>query len=167
MTRSHAFSLASALSALALAGCDDAPVRVAQPGPETALAERGGEPSNRWLSHDDARSPTYWLIERSSGRDFVGDDPRVGIVDGALELAQARFHENRRMLANRVAQLTDVSSEQGEPMLPETILSDLSYPEKDGGRAWFGVRAQAYIVLRQSGLSHADAVAELLRRAGG
>lgn len=160
--------LAAVLCATILQSCDDAAL---QPEPKetpaTELSARGGSPSNDWLTIDDVRSPTNWLIERSSGRDFVGDDPRVPAVDQALDTAQAIFHENRRMLANRTAQLTDVSREQGEPMLPEVLLKDLSYPQKSPGKAWFGVRAQAYIVLRQNGGTHAEAVAALIEQAEG
>lgn len=155
-------SPAAAAVLLALSGCDDAPVAPETAAPPTGeLAARGGAPSNDWLTIDDVRSPAFWLIERSSGRDFVGDDPRVKVVESALDEAQAVFHENRRMLANRTAQLADVSGEEGEPILPETLLEDLSYPDKKGGKAWFGVRAQAYIVLRQTGSSHAQAIATM------
>lgn len=158
--------LAALLCATVLQSCDDAAL---QPEPAetsaTELSARGGAVSNDWLAIDDVRSPTNWLIERSSGRDFVGDDPRVPVVDQALDTAQAMFHENRRMLANRTAQLTDVSREQGEPMLPEDLLKDLSYPQTSPGKSWFGVRAQAYIVLRQTGGTHAEAVAAMIQQA--
>lgn len=146
---------------LAVAGCDDAPVEVAKPGDTAELARRAGEPSKDWLTIDDVRSPAHWLVERSSGRDFVGDDPRLAKVVAALDLAESRFHENRRMLANRTAQLTDVSREHGEAILPEAMLSDLAFADRHGERAWFGVRAQAYIVLRQSVRNHAAAVAAI------
>lgn len=150
---------------LAVAGCDDAPVEVAQSGATTELARRAGEPSKDWLTIDDVRSPAHWLVERSSGRDFVGDDPRLPKVTAALDLAESRFHENRRMLANRTAQLTDVAREHGEAILPEAMLSDLAFADRRGERSWFGVRAQAYIVLRQSGRDHAAAVAAIVDEA--
>ncbi|ODN71811.1 hypothetical protein [Methylobrevis pamukkalensis] len=147
---------------LAVAGCDDAPV-TASPPPSAAEAPADEWPAGDWLTVDDEREPARWLAERFPAA--PGSVPeRAARLGAALDRAEAVYHDTRRMLANRVAQVAEVSGEYGSPESPEAVLADLTLHPVHGGQLWFGVVSQAYIELRRGGRSHAAAVDEVRTR---
>lgn len=159
--------LAVSLAALALcAGCGDEPA-ASRGGAADRPARTGGEAAD-WLVRGDDRPPERWLAERVPGPGGTGaDEARVAAVAATLDAAERRFHEPRRMIANRVAQLADLSAERGEPLAPERLLADLTFPMRDRPTGWFGVVTQAYVVLREGGADHASAIGTLRTRFGG
>ncbi|BBE74441.1 hypothetical protein [Oharaeibacter diazotrophicus] len=159
--------LAVSLAALALcAGCGDEPA-ASRGGAADPPTRAEGETAD-WLVRGDDRPPERWLAER--GREAGGtaaDEARVAAVAAALDAAERQFHEPPRMIANRVAQLADLSAERGEPLAPERLLADLTFPMRDRPTGWFGVLTQAYVVLRENGADHAGAIGTLRTRFGG
>ena len=122
--------------------------------------------SEDWLSFDDPRPASQWLVERTLRFAENSDKVRVISLSDLLTDAERRYHEKRRMIANRIAQIVDVTQEYGEPVLPEDILVELIFESAEPGKMWFGIIAQAYIELRRSGLPHQAAVLEVRREFG-
>ena len=147
------------------AGCDDPPAEPESDAP-TAAPAKATAAADAWLGVDDRRSPEQWLVERGAQQPVPADDPRVLALARRFAEANDHFQETPRMLANRTAQLTDVAREHGDEIPADLFLADLTFPSSDGSRLWFGVLTQAYIVLRQDGRTHAEAVATLRERYG-
>lgn len=105
--------------------------------------------SSDWLALNDGRDPAAWLAGRSSP---PGDATRL-----AAQLAETARHyeETPRMIANRVAQISD-EIEGADPL---ALLRDFSMdlPRTHS----FGALAQHYLVLRRQGIAHADALGVL------
>ncbi len=154
-------TLAAAIAALplALCGCDDPAVeRAPRPGEDVAAATVPA-----WLEIGDTRSPAAWLVARGGAR---ADEDREERLEAGLAEAGRVFHDSRRMLANRIAQLVDLCAEEGDPQPAERVLADLTVTPADDERLWFGVVAQAYVELRRRGGTHADAAAAVRRTFG-
>ncbi|WP_428929400.1 hypothetical protein [Marinibacterium sp. SX1] len=130
-------------------------------GPDVTPAQG----ADAWLDVNDPRPPALWLVRRTHRFSESSEDMRVEQVSALLTGAERAYHENRRMIANRVAQIVDVTGEHGTPLLPEKILADLALPE-EVGRQWLGIVAQAYIELRRSGRAHDEAVQMVRQRVG-
>ncbi len=165
MGRGRSGWLAVAVLGGLMAGCDDPPAEQENMAHKTAMPQEKPSATD-WLAVDDTRSPAQWLAERDAGKPVRKDDPRVVALQERLDAAVARYHETRRMLANRAAQLTEVARENGDSLTAATILAELTFPSTDSSKLWFGVLTQAYIVLRQGGDSHAEAVARLREQYG-
>lgn len=145
-------------------GCGDEPV--APRADDTAgNGADGAGIAGDWLVRGDERSPERWLAARG-GATAGAVDARVAAVAAGLDAAERQFHEPRRMIANRIAQLADLSAERGEPIAPERLVADLTFPMRDRPAGWFGVLTQAYVVLREGGADHAAAIATLRGRFG-
>ena len=144
-------------------GPDESAASVARTDPGALRYESDSED---WLTFDDPRPASQWLVERTIRLSESSDKVRVISLSGLLTDAERRYHEKRRMIANRIAQIVDVSAEYGEPVLPEEVLADLTFESAEPGKMWFGIIAQAYIELRRGGLPHEAAVLEVRREFG-
>ena len=144
-------------------GPDESAASVARTDPGALRYESDAED---WLTFDDPRPASQWLVERTIRLSENSDKVRVISLSGLLTDAERRYHEKRRMIANRIAQIVDVSAEYGKPVLPEEVLAELTFESAEPGKMWFGIIAQAYIELRRGGLPHEAAVLEVRREFG-
>lgn len=144
-------------------GPDESVASVARTDPGALRYETDSE---GWLTFDDPRPASQWLVERTIRFSENSDKVRVISLSSLLSDAERTYHEKRRMIANRIAQIVDVTEEYGEPVLPEDILVDLNFESEEPGKMWFGIIAQAYIELRRGGLPHEAAVLEVRREFG-
>lgn len=144
-------------------GPDESAASVARTDPGALMYETDSED---WLTFDDPRPASQWLVERTIRFSENSDKVRVISLASLLTDAERTYHEKRRMIANRIAQIVDVSAEYGEPVLPEEVLADLIFKSEEPGKMWFGIIAQAYIELRRGGLPHEAAVLEVRREFG-
>lgn len=114
-----------------------------------------------WLAPDDPQSPARWLADRHP----CAGDGREALLAERLDAATQVYQESRRMIANRLAQLAGFLEQRGEARCPESILADLMLdPGQDTEHGVsFGAVLQAYIVLRQDGIGHDAAIAQIRR----
>ncbi|WP_114395815.1 hypothetical protein [Oleisolibacter albus] len=156
--RRSRFCLAAAV--LVLLSCDDPPAP-APAGP--SATQQQTLPS--WLAPDDPQSPARWLADR---RPCAGDG-REALLAERLDAATRVYRESRRMIANRLAQVEDFLAQRGEMRCPESILADLMLDsgQRTGHDVSFGAVLQAYIVLRQDGIGHDSAIAQIRRSSDG
>lgn len=134
------FGLAVALIAPLLRGADEAPYTLVSTGLD--MSPKGSD----WLARGDGRDPARWLAAR------VSPPAEATHLSAALAEAARHYEETPRMIANRVAQLSDTFPD----LDPARLLRDLSM-ETRGSRS-FGALAQHYLVLREQGLGHAAAL---------
>lgn len=107
-----------------------------------------------WLALEDRRDPAEWLAWRA------GPPADASRLRALLAETARHYEETPRMIANRVAQISD----QVADAAPPDLLADFAF-DPSGSRS-FGAVAQQYLVLRRQGLDHPRAVATLRAEAG-
>jgi len=153
--RFRAFALVLCLRALS--ACDDASesqktvVSIKQPG-EIPV----------WLSPSDTIEPSLWLRNREVGREVLSTDPEVDRLRRAMHQVEARFFEDRRMIANRTAQTADMLAEFGQPERYVDIMTALiDVADVSVGKKLYGEMCQHYLNMRKAGFSRSDALEKI------
>ncbi|SFK61189.1 hypothetical protein [Methylocapsa palsarum] len=120
---------------------------------------------SNWLRISDQVDPAAWLVSKEMRREVAANDPAVLEMRQALALAETRFLESDRMLANRTAQVSETLSSEGRPLSSLTLLASLTMivPETSQKQT-YGDLCQFYLNLRHAGVDHDGALAFLSKR---
>lgn len=159
--------LASALLA-ALAGCsDDSP-------PQASKSEKAVKPDVKqaadirkikWLEVGDRTKPETWLAYLDAGDGEPDEDTRARFRV-LVTLVSQTYMENRRMVANRIAQLGKMVHGGAQPETHMQLLEGfLSIPVRSGtgGERILSDFASHYVNLRRGGQTREQALEELRR----
>ncbi|SDM78831.1 hypothetical protein SAMN05216360_103371 [Methylobacterium phyllostachyos] len=116
-----------------------------------------------WLSPKDGTDPARWLAGREAGHPLANDAPPVQAMRTSLARAAEGFIEDRRMIANRTVQLGQMLAESGKAEGYRDLLDGLGRIAAARGRhkSLYGEMCQHYVNIRNRGLGHEAALAEL------
>lgn len=116
-----------------------------------------------WLSPKDGTDPARWLAGREAGHPLANDAPPVQAMRTSLARAAESFIEDRRMIANRTVQLGEMLAEGGKAEGYRDLLDGLGRIAAARGRhkSLYGEMCQHYLNIRNQGLGHEAALAEL------
>ncbi len=116
-----------------------------------------------WLSPKDGTDPARWLAGREAGHPLANDAPPVQAMRTSLARAAESFIEDRRMIANRTVQLGEMLAEGGKAEGYRDLLDGLGRIAAARGRhkSLYGEMCQHYLNIRNRGLGHEAALAEL------
>jgi hypothetical protein len=116
-----------------------------------------------WLTPTDGTDPARWLAGREAGHPLANDAPPVQSMRTSLARAAESFVEDRRMIANRTVQLGQMLSEIRVGEDYRNLLDGLGQVAAARGRhkSLYGEMCQHYFNIRNRGLGHAAALAEL------
>ena len=151
------------LGTIGLGGCGDEPATT-----QTRTAGGSNAPHKvKWLEVSSPLSPAQWLVSKRDDRLKPANDADVRIVAERLSVANARYRESERMIANRAAQLSDMLAPLGIIESPISILDDLtSIAGEVGQTEGFGAISQHYFNLRVAQVERGEALAVLKARYG-
>lgn len=145
---------------LGLTACDDAPVAVNEPAPETVEIPR-------WLPVTDNTPAPLFLARVETGRPDLGSDSAAAArYDRLLAEARQIYTETPRMIANRLIQGSDYLAETGDPVPPDRLLTEIERVGTMRPRS-FADDLHHYLNLRDGGAGHEAAIAALAERVGG
>lgn len=118
-----------------------------------------------WLGHADGTDPGRWLAGREAGHPVAFDAPQAQALRASLARTAEGFVEDRRMIANRTVQLGQMLGEVGQGEEYRTLLDGLGQVAAARGRhkSLYGEMCQHYFNIRNRGLGHEAALAELAR----
>jgi len=116
-----------------------------------------------WLTPQAGTDPARWLAGREAGHPLAGDAAPVQAMGASLARAAGGFVEDRRMIANRTVQLGQMLGEIGIGEGYGSLLDGLGQVAAARGRhkSLYGEMCQHYFNIRNRGLGHAAALAEL------
>lgn len=130
---------------------------------DTVVARTSETELAAWLTPKDGTDPARWLAGREAGHPLANDAPPVQAMRTSLARAAEGFIEDRRMIANRTVQLSQMLAETGKAEGYRDLLDGLGRIAAARGRhkSLYGEMGQHYVTMRNLGLGHAAALAEL------
>ncbi len=151
------FRAAICFCLILLAACDEAPEQR-----KMVVATKRAEDISAWLAANDTMEPSLWLRSREVGHEVLTTDPEVDRLRRAMHQAEARFFEDRRMIANRTLQTASMLAEIGEPERYVDILTGLiDVADIAPGKKLYGEMCQHYLNMRKTNLSRSEALKKL------
>ncbi|MDR7036619.1 hypothetical protein J2X36_001360 [Methylobacterium sp. BE186] len=161
--RRRAAGLIGFVALLAACGRGEDPER--EPDSVVATPEESGRPETAWLAPTDRTEPALWLARRAAGGEGRPDASELAGLRKALDEAKPHFVEDRRMIANRTAQLETMLAEIGETEEPASLVAGLTgVAAASGRRRLYGEMCQHYVTVRRAGLGREAALARLAER---
>jgi hypothetical protein len=134
-------------------------------------AKASADKDGAWIGFRADAYPVAWLDDQTR-MDNTASNPeqltkRRAALTEVIARLDERYLEDPRMLANRTVQLMRMLREVGKEVELMTLLVDFSELTvgREGREDQFGEKCAHYFNLRRSGVTHADAIAELVRAA--
>lgn len=149
---------------LGLNACDDA----SSPNGHAAR-EAVSVPAHKvkWLEQSNPLSPAQWLVSRDEEKPRPLQDSEVRRIGELLMIANKRYRESERMIANRSVQVEDMLEGLGLHEEAKEILQQLVDIGGEAGQTeGFGAISQHYFNLRAAKVERAVALSTLKARYG-
>jgi hypothetical protein len=118
----------------------------------------------RWLDVRDPTPPERWLASREARVDLPASSPEVDAFRELISLANRRYEETPRMIANRTVQLEQMLAARGIVESTRLILEGfVALQGENDVRRGFGEVVQQYFNIRAAGMSREQALLSLQR----
>lgn len=118
-----------------------------------------------WLRTEDRTDPALWLAGKDAHDSSPPGPEAITRIRNALAIANGRFLETPRMIANRTAQLSDMLALDGQKESYADLIESLAkIAEGSKGKQEYGELCQHYYNLRHDGVDKAAALAALTRK---